>query len=252
MRKATANRAVNRGNRDSLVFLDVFGPTRAQDWGKYPRNARKLLLSAIWRALPQRCGEIATVNHLAHLFLAGSSAESLIGNLAGDFVKGPLGERFPPGIRDGIVQHRRIDAFTDEHPSVAAFRRVLTPEHGHYSRVIADMFLDHFLACRFDEYAGEPLEAFLERTFATIDPHVDALPGALRVVYPRIRDEQWLLSYREVEGIRFALRNMSFRFSRKPRLESAARHLIDSRAELERRFAEFMPDVIAFALRFTS
>jgi acyl carrier protein phosphodiesterase len=187
------------------------------------------------------------VNHLAHLFLAGTSAESLIGNLAGDFVKGVLGERFPPAIRDGIAQHRRIDAFTDTHPSVAAFRRVLTPEHGHYARVIADMFFDHFLACRFDEYAGEPLESFLARTFAAIDPHQDELPGMLRVLYPRIRDERWLQSYRDVDSIRFALKNMSRRFSRRPRLETAARHLVDSRPELERRFEEFMPDVIAFA-----
>lgn len=187
------------------------------------------------------------VNHLAHLFLAGDSAESLIGNLSGDFVKGPLGERFSPGIREGIAQHRRIDAFTDSHPSVAAFRRVLTPEHGHYARVIADMFFDHFLARRFEEYGGEPLDSFLARTFATIDPHVDALPGLLRVVYPRIRDERWLQSYLEVEGIRFSLLNISRRFSRRPHLETAARHLIDSRVELERRFGEFMPDVISFA-----
>jgi acyl carrier protein phosphodiesterase len=190
------------------------------------------------------------VNHLAHLFLAGRSAESLIGNLSGDFVKGPLAERFPPGIREGIAQHRSIDAFTDSHPSVAAFRRVLIPEHGHYARVIADMFFDHFLACRFDEYANESLDAFLARTFATIDPHVDELPGLLAVVYPRIRDEGWLQSYREVDGIRFALKNMSRRFSRKPQLETAARHLVDSRDELEPLFEEFMPDVIAFALRF--
>jgi acyl carrier protein phosphodiesterase len=194
------------------------------------------------------------MNHLAHLFLAdGRSAESLIGNLAGDFVKGPLGDRFPSGIHDGIMQHRRIDAFTDSHPHVAAFRRVLIPEHGHYARVIADMFFDHFLACRFDELAGEPLDAFLERTFATIDPHMHLLPGLLRVVYPRIRDEEWLQSYREVEGIHFALMNISRRFSRKPRLETATRHLVDSRPELERRFEMFFPDVMEFAglgLRF--
>ena len=187
------------------------------------------------------------MNHLAHLFLAGNTPESLIGNLAGDFVKGPLGDRFPPGIHEGIVQHRRIDAYTDSHPAVAAFRRVLTPEHGHYSRVIADMFFDHFLACRFDEYGGEPLESFLRRTFAIIDPYEHLLPGSLRAVYPRIRDEEWLLSYREIEGIHFALTNISRRFSRKPHLETATRHLIDSRVELERRFERFFPDVVAFA-----
>ena len=189
------------------------------------------------------------MNHLAHLFLAGDSAESLIGNLSGDFVKGALGDRFPEAIRDGILQHRRIDAFTDEHPAVAAFRRVLVPEHGHYGRVIADMFFDHFLARRFDEYAGEPLEAFLARTFATIDPHAETLPGMLRVLYPRIRDEGWLQSYREIDAIHGALRNISYRFSRRPRpqLETATRHLVESRPELERRFEEFFPDVVAFA-----
>jgi acyl carrier protein phosphodiesterase len=215
------------------------------------RAERKKTFICTYRTERQRrCGEIDRVNHLAHLFLAGDSAESLIGNLAGDFVKGPLGDRFPPAIRDGIVQHRRIDAFTDEHPSVGAFRRVLTPEHGHYARVIADMFFDHFLACRFDEYAGEPLDDFLARTFAKIDPFEDRLPGMLRVVYPHLRDERWLQSYREVDEIGFALGNISRRFSRRPHLESAARYLVDSRVELERRFEEFMPDVIAYALRF--
>ena len=187
------------------------------------------------------------MNHLAHLFLAAPSAESLIGNLAGDFVKGVLGDRFPPAIRAGIVQHRKIDAFTDSHPASGAFRRVIAADHGHYARVIADMFIDHFLALRFDEYAGEPLETFLERTYATIDPYADSLPGLLRLVYPRMRDEQWLLSYREIDGIRTALANMSCRFSRRPRLADATRHLIDSRAELERRFEEFFPTVIEYA-----
>jgi acyl carrier protein phosphodiesterase len=187
------------------------------------------------------------MNHLAHLFLAGDTAESLIGNLAGDFVKGPLGDRFAPPIRAGIAQHRQVDAFTDAHPAVAAFRRVLVPEHGHYARVIADVFLDHFLALRFDEYAGEPLEVFLARVYALIDPFADELPGRLRIVYPRMRDERWLESYRHLDAIADTLRYLSRRFSRQPRLETATRHLTESRDELERRFEEFLPEVMAFA-----
>jgi acyl carrier protein phosphodiesterase len=189
------------------------------------------------------------MNHLAHLFLAAPTADSLIGNLAGDFVKGRIGERFSPGISAGIAQHRRIDAFTDSHPRVADFRRVLVPEFSHYARVISDVFFDHFLASRFDELGGEPLEQFLARTFATIDPHVASLPGLLRVVYPRMRDERWLESYRELDGIHLALTNISRRFSRAPRLEGATRHLVDSRPQLEREFDAFFPDVVALASR---
>lgn len=187
------------------------------------------------------------MNYLAHLFLAGESAESLIGNLAGDFVKGPLHDRFPPEIRQGIVAHRRIDAFTDSHPSVAAFRRVLIPEQGHWSRVIADVFFDHFLACNFDEYAGEALEEFVDRVHRKIDRRLGLLPDRLARVWPYMRDQQWLLSYRNVDGIEMALRGLSRRIARHPPLFDAIHHLDDSRDELLHRFRAFFPDVIVFA-----
>jgi acyl carrier protein phosphodiesterase len=184
------------------------------------------------------------MNYLAHLFLAGDSAESLIGNLAGDFVKGPLHEdQFTPGIREGIMRHRRIDAFTDTHPAVAAFRRVLVPDHGHYARVISDVFFDHFLATNFSAYSAESLDQFVHRVFATMEGQ--PRPGRLAAVYPYI--PSWLLSYGEIDSIRVALTNLSRRLSRKPHLEDATHHLIDSHSELEGRFQEFFPDVVAFA-----
>jgi len=188
------------------------------------------------------------VNYLAHLFLASDDAESLIGNLAGDFVKGPLHEEFTPGIRAGIMQHRHIDAFTDTHPQVAAFRRVLIPYHGHYSRIISDIFFDHFLASDFQRYSSESLEQFVGRVFPKMD--AQPKPGRLAHVYAYI--PAWILSYRHLDGIRQALGGISRRLSRRPHLETAAHHLIDSRAELERRFHAFFPDVIAFAAHHRS
>ncbi|HEY8848175.1 MAG TPA: acyl carrier protein phosphodiesterase, partial [Thermoanaerobaculia bacterium] len=88
---------------------------------------------------------------------------------------------------------------------------------------------------------------FLDRVWTTIDPHVDELPGRLRFIYPRMRREGWLLSYRDVEGIHIALTNLSHRLSRRPHLEMATHHLTDSRTDLERCFHEFFPDVVAFA-----
>lgn len=187
------------------------------------------------------------MNYLAHLFLADDDAESLIGNLAGDFVKGPLADdRFTPGIRAGIARHRRVDAFTDAHPDVLAFRKVLWPEHGHYAQIISDVFFDHFLACDWARYSPhETLDAFAARVFATIDPHAGALPGRLREVYPRMREGGWLTSYRELASIRTALHYLSFRLSRRPPLEEAVHHLVDSRDELAARFHSFFPQLLA-------
>jgi acyl carrier protein phosphodiesterase len=187
------------------------------------------------------------MNHLAHLFLAADTPESLLGNLSGDFVKGPLGVRFPAAVRDGIVEHRKIDEFTDTHPVAAAFRRVIVAEQGHYARVIADMFFDHFLASNWRDYSEETLESFLERVFSKLDPLIPMMPEPLQLVYPRMRDGRWLLSYREIGGIRTALSNMSYRFSRRPRLETAVHLLKDERSTLERHFQNFFPQVMAYA-----
>jgi acyl carrier protein phosphodiesterase len=62
-----------------------------------------------------------------------------------------------------------------------------------------------------------------------------------------MRDQQWLLSYRDIGGIRLTLTNLSRRLSRKPHLEDATHHLVDSRRELERRFHDFFPDVMAMS-----
>lgn len=187
------------------------------------------------------------MNHLAHLFLAGVSIESKIGNLSGDFVKGALGDRFTDGIRRGIMEHRRIDAFTDTHPVAGEFRRILIPEHGHYARVIADVFFDHFLAFFWRDYSATPLDEYLKRTFASLDPHVEAMPEGLRRVYPRMRDGAWFQSYAEFDGIWVALHYLSQRFSRSPTLELATHALVWKREPLENAFRRFFPDVIAYA-----
>lgn len=165
----------------------------------------------------------------------------MIGNLAGDFVKGPV--HGDDAVSQGIRNHRRVDAFTDTHPSVAAFRRVLIPDHGHYSRIIADVFFDHFLATNFATYSDETLDGFVNRGFAMMDGH--PMPGRLARVYPYIKG--WMLSYRDIDSIHTALTNLSKRLSRRPHLEDATHHLTDSRVELERRFHEFFPDVVAFS-----
>lgn len=186
------------------------------------------------------------MNYLAHLFLARPTPDSLLGNLAGDFVKGTVSEELRPGVREGIMEHRRIDEFTDTHPSAGAFRRIIAAEQGHYAGVISDVFLDHFLARDWDEYSSERFEDFLRRVFTTLDPMIDEMPGHLPFVYQRMRDGRWLQSYSEAAGIERALRNLSRRFSRAPRLERAVHLLDDRRDDLRRHFSAFFPEAVAF------
>ena len=54
------------------------------------------------------------MNFLMHMFLSGEDERLLAGNFMGDFVKGPLLDRFPAGVMRGITLHRKIDSFASQ------------------------------------------------------------------------------------------------------------------------------------------
>ena len=62
------------------------------------------------------------MNYLVHLYLSGSDPELQLGGLMGDFVKGPLDDRYPPGITAGLSLHRRIDTLAATSPHCRASR----------------------------------------------------------------------------------------------------------------------------------
>ena len=68
----------------------------------------------------------------------------------GDFVKGLIDEQYSPGIRTGIVLHRKVDSFSDQHPIVLQSRARVRQPYRRYTGVLIDMFFDHFLAVHWD------------------------------------------------------------------------------------------------------
>jgi acyl carrier protein phosphodiesterase len=56
------------------------------------------------------------MNYLAHVYLSGSNKELAIGNFIADHVKGKAYLEYPEIIQNGILLHRKIDYFTDQHP----------------------------------------------------------------------------------------------------------------------------------------
>ena len=55
-------------------------------------------------------------------------------------------------IQKGIKLHRKIDLFTDSHPISRELRAMLFDQYRHRSRVILDLFYDHFLAADFHDF----------------------------------------------------------------------------------------------------
>lgn len=186
------------------------------------------------------------MNYLMHLFLSGSDPEVLAGNLMGDFVKGRLDERFPPGIRRGIEIHRKIDSFAAGNACFLRSKRRIDPRFGHFRAVMVDLFYDHFLARYWDEYAPVSLEQFVGDSHRTLLRYKAHLPSRLLDVLPGMFSRQWLIAYREEAGIATALRRMSERLRKPGHLAEGGAELVEKGEPLLSDFRLFFPEVSSF------
>ncbi len=189
------------------------------------------------------------MNFLFHMLLSGANDQILAGNFMGDFVKGPLTDRFPDKIRQGVALHRRIDSFASRNDVFQQSRRRLDPHYGLYRGVLVDLFYDHYLVREWSCWSDEPFDPYLARTRSAIEKQRDDLPEHLQKLIPVIFEEL-LPSYGEVSGIGSALERMSRRVLRSNPLAGGEAELIRHYDDLESDFHGFMPLVRCFAADF--
>lgn len=181
------------------------------------------------------------MNYLLHLYLSGPDPERQLGGLMGDFVKGPLDDRYPPGIVAGLRLHRAIDRLAATSPYCRASRQRLDPRFGHTRGVLVDIFYDHFLAVHWSGYHPQPLAAFAAGVYQLLDDHHHLLPAGLAHIAPRMRERDWLTSYRERGSVATALQRLAVRLSRPTLMGEGA-------TELERCGEELLGDFRGFVL----
>ncbi len=187
------------------------------------------------------------MNFLAHLFLSGDTPELLVGNLMGDFVKGRLDGRFPPGIERGISLHREIDSFAGQNRHFLRSKRRLDKLFGLYRGVLVDLFYDHFLAAHWEDYADVPFSLFISDAWQVLSDHKAFLPDRLQRIMP-LMFRDWLPSYRDIGGIAAVLHRIScFRLKRTNRLEEGAEELSKHYEGLYGDFHSFFPELLAFS-----
>ena len=183
------------------------------------------------------------MNYLAHLYLADGTPESLVGSLLGDFVRGDDYLRYSPAIQRAIMVHRKTDAFTDVHPIYIRSKRRLDPAFRHTKRILVDVFYDHFLAKNWHAYAAVPLEEFTREAYRALELHEPDLPPRLRRMLPYMKADNWLLAYRELQGIGLTLEGLSRRMSHANLLAQGLAALTDNYAALKSDFQAFFPQL---------
>jgi len=186
------------------------------------------------------------MNFLAHAYLAGNSEPLLIGNFIADFVKGSQIDQFDSDIIQGILMHRKIDDFTDNHPVFKRSRKRILLKYRHYSGVIIDLYYDHFLARNWEIYASQPLEQFVDRIYSTMQDHFQIMPQRVQYMLPYMIKYNWLVNYGTIDGIHRSLKGLSRRTNHYSGMEYAAKDLVEKYNEFEMDFSEFFPEIMEF------
>ena len=151
------------------------------------------------------------MNFLAHAFLSFNDAGILTGNMISDFVKGKKKFDLPEEIQKGIILHRKIDTYTDDHLVNKELKLIFKSSYGLYSSPIMDVLFDHFLATDPNYFDEESLLQFTLQTYLLLDDHQDQFPEKFARMYPYMKTQNWLYHYRSGEGVWNSLGGLSRR-----------------------------------------
>jgi acyl carrier protein phosphodiesterase len=186
------------------------------------------------------------LNYLAHLFLAGTHPEIILGNFIADHVKGKEILNYSDTVKHGIAMHRAIDTFTDQHPIVKQSITRLRADFRKYAGVIVDMYYDHFLSSNWDEYAPVDIHTFTKTRYDILNAYVDILPTRSARLLFYMEKHNWLLSYSTFEGMQQAFNGMSRRTTFESKMELAVINLKAGYPEFGQEFRQFFPDLQTF------
>ncbi|WP_258105792.1 acyl carrier protein phosphodiesterase [Marinoscillum sp. MHG1-6] len=174
----------------------------------------------------------------------------MIGNLIGDFVKGKDFTHYESEISKGIILHREIDSYTDQHPVVTLSKQRLRSRYRHYAPVITDVYYDHFLAANWQDYSDVPLLEYTENFYKTTQKYHDILPDQAQYMLRYMKADNWLYNYQFVEGVNRALTGMSRRTKFASGMENASQDLEEHYEAFQSEFEQFYPDLISHASNF--
>lgn len=185
------------------------------------------------------------MNFLAHTLFAQGDAERIAGQFCGDFVRGSDLSQYPEGIQQGIHRHRRIDAYTDQHPAVRACLHVFKPPVRRFAGIITDVVFDHYLARDWGKYSDIPIEQHVDSVHAALNEMRDLLPPDLQRFASFLQRENVLLGNQDYAGVEITLYRLSKRSPKFAPLAQGAAIAASNEAEISAAFDAFFPDLLA-------
>jgi acyl carrier protein phosphodiesterase len=183
------------------------------------------------------------MNWLAHLFLSEPDPAFRIGNLLPDLVPVHSLKGLSARFQVGIECHLQIDGFTDEQPVVRRSVRRFNPPYRRYAGILVDVFYDHFLARDWPALCSSSLPDYVADFYESIEPLRDQIPQVAYARLAQMREDNWLCTYGELDGIARALQRISSRLRRPIDFAGSVSILEDEYDSFRTDFADLFPQL---------
>jgi acyl carrier protein phosphodiesterase len=184
------------------------------------------------------------MNYLAHLYFAGESSESRIGNLLGDFCRGVDIKSLSPAVLQGLQQHRAIDAFTDNSPEVLAAKQYFAAHRRRFAGIAIDMLFDHLLIRHWSKFHLQPFELYKNQLYQKLTSDLPLMPASMQPTVSAIIRQDWFLSYAKLPHLAQALDQVAKRIRFRNQFAGAGDDISAHYAELEQLFLAFFPRLL--------
>lgn len=186
------------------------------------------------------------MNYLAHVIFGLPDVHLVAGSFLADHIKGDV-SKLPERFRAGVILHRKIDSFVDDHPIVFQSKQLISKSYRRYAGILVDIFYDYFLTKHWTKYTNFPFGEVSLFTSMAVNNYSELIPSTFMTAVKRLEKIHWLEAYGSVEGVRSSIARVSSRGRRKHLLEDADLELIKSYDLFEKHFLECMPLICTYA-----
>jgi len=166
------------------------------------------------------------MNYLAHSVLSFQSEEVLLGQFIADDIKGKQWQNYPKAIQHGILLHRFIDDYTDNHELVLDLKALIRPQLGKYAGVALDVLFDHVLSQRWELHISKNRSAAIQGFYDILLVNELHLSEKRRFIMRKMIEHDWMNMYHSQQGTQQILQQMSMRVQHPNKLHLAMESFI--------------------------
>ena len=187
------------------------------------------------------------MNLVAHQILSFNIEKIRIGNFLGEFVRGKNYENYEPTIAKGIILHRNIDFYTDNHPLVKQASSLFSLSQGKFAPIVVDVIFDYFLIKNWHLFHQIDYSDFTSETYNLLKKYSILYTDLITNYLDTMILENWFKRYETLEGIELTLSEISKRAKFTNHIQTSIKELYLNEDKLEQIFLNFFDDLLNFA-----